>query len=579
MRSGSDSSESGQVDENCRTKLALLRVVVRERLLSFVCCALRCRESESCVRGGSLLLPCNQRKLSMRAISARFATSVRCLSIFRSALGLLIVLEVADRWPTLEWLYSDVGTLPRSSVMPEQQGEGWLVWLACAHAWNGTVLWVQFLSIVQIIAAACLACGVYPRASSLAVWWLHCSTCLRNGALVYILDRYMHLLLLYSACLPAPSIIWSSAALADGSRPRDATSFRLPLYASIPSFAACVLAAQLVLIYADAGLAKALDPARAWSLSAPVAALDTYMRHTAAAQAARRMLGGVGLRIGGLATVGIEVVAPTLAFLVPNQSARRLFIALVCGMHVGIALCMRNTFLLSSAAIIAWIPFVDGPAPLGFRCDPWHHTSHLRAPSLLLGCMVLLSAHHQWAGLGGTGCEGRTGSDALRTLVLHQRWNVFSSAESYVVWEIAPARLSDGTVVDIWRETDEVAWSVPTGDEPTRRRGRWRAWPYTSPIATGPHTAPAYWGGLCDMWARYDTKNRTVIGYHFYMMQADAVPMEHQVDDEDYGEVRKRLITKFNCAARASYLRAVAATSSAQDHALEDVGRNVPVSV
>ena len=57
------------------------------------------------------------------------------------------------------------------------------------------------------------------------------------------------------------------------------------------------------------------------------------------------------------------------------------------------------------------------------------------------------------------------------------------------------------------------------------------------------------------MRARHDTKNRTVVGYHFYMMQADAVPMERQVDDKDYGEVRKRLITKFNCAARASFLQ------------------------
>ena len=493
----------------------------------------------------------------MNAISQRLATSPRCLSLFRSALGLLVVMEVADRWPTLEWLYSDLGTLPRSSVMPMQKGEGWLVWTICIHAWSGSPLWVQLLSVLQTFLAACIASGLRPRACSLAAWWLHCSCCLRNGALVYILDRYMHLLLLYSACLPHTAA-WNSSR------------------APVTSFAACVLAAQLVLIYADAGLAKALDPAHAWSLSAPVAALDTYMRHTAAAQAARRLLGGMGLRMGGVATVAIEVLAPTLAFLSPGQSARRLLILLVCGMHVGIALCMRNTVLLSSAACIAWIPFLDGPlsprdrslpeseggsegeerqaeaAASRRRLDPPSDVSQSKAPSVLIGCVALLSLHHQWSGLGGTGCEGRTGSDALRTLVLHQRWNVFSSAESYVVWEIAPARLSDGSVVDIWRETDEVAWSVPTGEEPVRRRGRWRAWPYTSPIATSPYTAPAYWGGLCDMFARYDTKNRTVVGYHFYMMQADAVPMERQTNDEDYGEVRKRLITKFNCAARAA---------------------------
>ena len=484
------------------------------------------------------------------AFERRFATSSRCLQLFRTSLGFLVALEIADKWPTLEWLYSDVGTLPRSSVMPEMTTEGRLVWLFCAHAWHGSVLWVQFLSVVQLGFAACLACGVHCRASSFAVWWLHCSFCLRNGALVYILDRYLHLLLLYSACLPVPNTSRSSKAR------------------SSCSFAAFVLAMQLVLIYTDAGVHKALDPAKAWSLAAPVAALDTYMRHTAFAQAARRMLGGFGLRVGGVATVSIEVFGPSLAFLSSSQFLRRVLIFCVCGMHVGIALCMRNTVLLSSAACIAWIPFLDGPAPTHQSAHTKHaqgntdassalpdvQRSHSRgareAPSLLLACIVMLSAHHQWSGRGGTGCEGRTGDDALRTLTLHQRWNVFSSAESYVVWEIAPARLSDGSVVDLWREAEEVAWSVPTGAEPPRRRGRWRAWPYTAPIATSPESATIFWGSLCDMFERYDEKNRTVAGYHFYMMQADAVPMESQQDEHEYGDVRKRLITKFNCAAR-----------------------------
>ena len=475
------------------------------------------------------------------AFERRFATSSRCLQLFRSALGLIIALELADKWPTLEWLYSDSGTLPRSSVMPEMAGEGRLVWLFCAHAWHGSLLWVQFLSVVQLGFAACLTCGVHCQTSSLVAWWLHCSFCLRNGALVYILDRYLHLLLLYSACLPASNASRSKAP----SSPTDFTC----------SFAAFVLALQLILIYSDAGLAKALDPARAWSLTAPVAALDTYMRHTEIAQAARRILGGLGLRVGGVATVGIEVCAPPLAFLVSSQSLRRLLIFCVCGMHAGIALCMRNTVLLSSAACIAWIPFLDVPAA-AVRSQRAGQTFVGKGsgglPSLLLACIVMLSAHHQWSGQGGTGCEGRTGDDALRTLILHQRWNVFSSAESYVVWEIAPARLSDGSVVDLWREADEVAWSVPIGAEPPRRRGRWRAWPYTAPISTSPETAPAFWGGLCDMFARYDEKNRTVVGYHFYMMQADAVPMELQHDEHEYGDVRKRLITKYNCAARAA---------------------------
>ena len=65
-------------------------------------------------------------------------------------------------------------------------------------------------------------------------------------------------------------------------------------------------------------------------------------------------------------------------------------------------------------------------------------------------------------GRDGLGCGGRAHEDAVRALVLHNRWNVFQSAEDYVVWEVAPARLSDGSVVDLWREeSSPIAWQVP----------------------------------------------------------------------------------------------------------------------
>lgn len=103
------------------------------------------------------------------------------------------------------------------------------------------------------------------------------SCALRNAALVYILDRYLHILLLVSALLP-------SVKASDTARFTN-------------SAAASALAVQLLVIYLDAGLGKALDPSRAWSLSAPVAALDTYMRHTRFARLVRSILGSAGLRL------------------------------------------------------------------------------------------------------------------------------------------------------------------------------------------------------------------------------------------------------------------------------------------
>ena len=50
-----------------------------------------------------------------------------------------------------------------------------------------------------------------------------------------------------------------------------------------------------------------------------------------------------------------------------------------------------------------------------------------------------------------------------------------------MTWEVAPARLSDGSVVDLWRGTEAVSWAVPTPAARTRRFGRWRSFAIDKP--------------------------------------------------------------------------------------------------
>lgn len=167
------------------------------------------------------------------ALVDALGTSPRALALFRFALATVVALEVADRWPLLDALYTDDGALPRSVVMPEASGEGMLAWVVCVHAWQGSLFWVQALSCLQVTLAATLAVGVAPVTSSLLLWWLHCSCALRNASLVYILDRYLHVLLMLSAHLPTPTPpSGTSGASGWSARPQ-------------PSAAACVLAAQV----------------------------------------------------------------------------------------------------------------------------------------------------------------------------------------------------------------------------------------------------------------------------------------------------------------------------------------------
>ena len=184
-----------------------------------------------------------------------FATSWRSLALFRFALGTVVALEVADKWPLLEALYTDTGALPRSAVLPlpEDGGEGLLAWVVSVHSWHGSLLWVQTLSCLQLVFAAALASGAAPVTSSLGCWWLHCSCALRNASLVYILDRYLHLLLLFSALLP----VAPRASLASPLAPSVPTRTRR--HTRVSAAAVGALAVQLWVIYLDAGVGKVSD--------------------------------------------------------------------------------------------------------------------------------------------------------------------------------------------------------------------------------------------------------------------------------------------------------------------------------
>ena len=349
-----------------------------------------------------------------------------------------------------------------------------------------------------------------------------------------------------------------------------------------PALAPCNLADV------DAGFGKLTSPDAAWSIGAEVGALDTYLRHTPIARLARWLLGPRVLRYAGAATAWLELTIAPLAFLMPSQAARRTCIGAAVALHLGIALTMRNTVALSAAGVTAWLPFIDGPAACSgaiARGDgpatATHETAHQGAAaaptkraigarvlargrelacSVVVGLLALGSAWHQAAEFGAPACASgaHDASDLLQATMLHNRWNVFTGAEPYVVWEVAPARLDDGSVVDLWRGTASVSWEVPRGAAPSSRGGRWRSWPYLAERTAEADTA--FWGTLCDEWEARDPLGRHVVQFVFYLLQADVIPAGHGQHEEEahrwigyepqYGSVRKRRIRQFSCSER-----------------------------
>ena len=183
-----------------------------------------------------------------------------------------------------------------------------------------------------------------------------------------------------------------------------------------------------------------MDPKQGWSYHAdPLPALDTYTRHTVAAQYIYGILGPQGLRIMTPLVVYVELFSAPLAFLgcfLGKPSIVKFAVATICQLHVGISLSIRNAVLLSYIACAAWCPFL----PIGWESAakaPRRRWTQQARLGLILSTLFVggMAGANVWFETIGTDCS--TGSlRQIWSTLLQNRWNVFIGAEEYVTWYV-----------------------------------------------------------------------------------------------------------------------------------------------
>ena len=217
---------------------------------------------------------------------ALFSMDEVALRAFHLGLAFLLCVTVVERWPTLWAMYSDEGTLPTARLR-EVTGAGmhtigsFLQAIMCIHGWSGSLIWQQILSALQLLFAAGLAMDFAAwkrRTCAILSLVLYVSATLRNIQLAYILDRYMHILLLAAACLPFPSSSSTSTSCVAGIKPGKRQG-------TVHGLLGCFLfRLQIAWIYLDAGLAKLFADDGGWSWDARskgvTPALESYLLHT-----------------------------------------------------------------------------------------------------------------------------------------------------------------------------------------------------------------------------------------------------------------------------------------------------------
>ena len=261
-----------------------------------------------------------------------------------------------------------------------------------------------------------------------------------------LLHRYFHYLLFYSMFLPLDGT-WAVDAKKHRSSNNNNNTFVTPATIAFKLF--------VTWLYFDAGYGKYTDPLQGWTLNPPhfLPALDTYVRHTTDARYVYGLLGPMGLRYITPTVVYVELLCAPVALLGSfiygkqsgvNGSKGILYgvIGVICMMHIGIALTMNNTVLLSLVACVAWCIFLpEGVGddllrllpPILSRSDIIGSDNHKPISSfaknhglsaLVIGIFVSGSI---WFETMSMQCN--QSMEHIWSTLLHNQWNVFVGAE------------------------------------------------------------------------------------------------------------------------------------------------------
>jgi predicted DCC family thiol-disulfide oxidoreductase YuxK len=160
-----------------------------------------------------------------------FSLDYRSLALMRFGMGLLILLDLADRAQSLVAHYSDAGTLSRADVLT-LYGNKFLISL---HMMSGLALVQATLFIIAAVFAIMLMVGYRTRLATIVSWFLLISLQARNPMVLQGGDIAFRVVLFWMLFLPTR-------------KPKEGTTFASP--------ATLAYIVQIVLIYVMSGILK-----------------------------------------------------------------------------------------------------------------------------------------------------------------------------------------------------------------------------------------------------------------------------------------------------------------------------------
>ncbi len=272
-----------------------------------------------------------------------FGADLRSLAMFRMALALLVLADLASRATDLTAHYTDWGILPRWPLVEEVLNR----WQFSLNLMNGEPFFQALLFGLAALAAVGLLVGYRTRLMTVTVWVLVLSIQFRNPVVSTGGDVLLHILLFWAMFLPLGAY-WSVDRALKSSPPRLSMRFL--------SFATAALFIQIACMYWFSAIMKT---GREWRVD------GTAIYYTLSIDRYTSPLGEYLLHFPELlkvltfATIGLEAFGPFLLFCPFLTGLVRTGTVLAfMSLHLGIWLAMDIGLFpwISALCMVCFLP-------------------------------------------------------------------------------------------------------------------------------------------------------------------------------------------------------------------------------
>jgi len=396
-----------------------------------------------------------------------FSIDPRSLALFRIAIALILLTDLAIRAADLHVMYTDDGMFPRAEIRRLYSS----MWNWSFHFASGS--WGLQAALFGIAAAFALAllAGFHTRMAVIGSWLLLISIHHRVPPILSGAEILLRMLLFWAMFLPLGRG-WSLDRWLGKRRHRSAAGSH---DARVVSMASAAILLQMAVMYLFSAIFKSNVQWTGGEALAGILAHDFY-----GSVAGAWLLQYPGfLNVLTRLTLVLEWAAPLLLFCPGSAALRLAAMGALTLMHAGIAIFLEVGLFpyVALAGLTLFLPpafwnrlllrhrssstrSVPDSANSGKAFPPLLHDPAQRVCLVLFACVVAINLN-SLPGQPLKSLSPEKWTPLTRGLGFSQYWGVFDTVPSKDGWYVAWAKLRDGSEVDLLRKGARVTAERP----------------------------------------------------------------------------------------------------------------------